>query len=595
MAGALWAIKMAWASGPGLVVGVSAVALARALFPAALAVTFRGLLNEAIATASGDDTGIQTLVPWILLGFALTLLEGVSSLANRLFTQRLRDELGVHVTTVVMSHATSLDLGYFEDPESQDRLERARKNPAGQVAAFVVDALSCASGLIQAVSLLAVLVFIEPLILLIVALFGLPYFFFQWRLAAGKYALEHSRATKHRWSTYFISTLTGRSSVGEVKILGLAPLLIQRFRTLMAEFRDQDRRMHLSGFRGGVAFVALTTAAIYAIFLRVSYLAVNGRVTFGDLAVFGGAAVRLRNTLEPLITTLSRMRENTLRIEKVIEFLETQPSRPDTEYRPLSEPRRAEIAFEDVSFSYPGTTGRALEEVSFRIRSGETIALVGENGAGKSTLVKLIARLYDPSEGRILFDGVDLSTVKREALFDEVAFVFQNFVRFEATAGENIGYGDWKTLLKDPEQIRRIAELAGSDEMIRKLPEGYDTQLGRSFGQAEPSGGQWQQIAVARAFARETSLLILDEPTSNLDARAEHELFRRFRSLARGRTTIVVSHRFSTVSMADRIFVLRAGKIVESGTHQDLVAQGGDYAQLYKLQRSRIDLESHTT
>jgi ATP-binding cassette subfamily B protein len=243
------------------------------------------------------------------------------------------------------------------------------------------------------------------------------------------------------------------------------------------------------------------------------------------------------------------------------------------------------VELRNVSFTYAGAPRPALAAISLRIARGETIALVGENGAGKTTLVKLIARLYDPDEGCVLFGGIDVRALPRDELHQRIAFVLQGFGRYEASAADNIAYGDWRRLLSDREGVQRVARTAGVDEMISALPHGYDTLLGRTFGEQELSAGQWQKIALARAFARDADVLILDEPTSNLDARAEHALFTQFRRLAEGRTTIIVSHRFSTVSMAQRIVVLDKGRIVESGTHAELLSRAGNYAGLYELQQ----------
>jgi ATP-binding cassette subfamily B protein len=587
LSSARWAMRLAWSTNRRLLAGMTVVVLSRGLVPAALAITARGLVNAALVAIRSDLPSLGPLVPWLLLGFLLTAIEGITSLMQKLFMQRLRDDLNYRVTLDILNHAATLGVAPYEDPRVQDILERAQQTPGERLARFVSDALACGSGGIQIVSLLAVLIFIEPLILLVAILFALPYLRFHWRLALQQYALERGRTTKRRWGHYFVSTLTGRSTVGEVTILRLAPLLIERFRSLMVEFQQQDRKLYRRSFRGGAVFVVATTAAMYTVFLRVVLRAVGGHLTLGDVAVFGGATTRLRNTLEGFVLSVSSVLEQTLHVSHVIEFLNLEPSRAaGAGIRPAT--ALAELIFENVSFTYPGSKDAALQGVSLHIRAGETVALVGENGAGKTTLVKLIAGLYDPNDGRILFDGIDLRDLSREHLHEQIAFVFQDFGRYETSAGDNVAYGDWGRLLGNAERIKEVATLAGVHDLIGALPRGYETLVGRLFGETDLSGGEWQKLAVARAFARSASLLILDEPTSNLDARAEYNLFCRFQQLAKGRTTVIVSHRFSTVSMAHRILVLDRGRIVESGSHDELLAREGNYAQLYALHQHRM-------
>jgi ATP-binding cassette subfamily B protein len=279
--------------------------------------------------------------------------------------------------------------------------------------------------------------------------------------------------------------------------------------------------------------------------------------------------------------------EKALHVSNLREFFSVQPRMRSAAGGP-SPKGAGEIELKDVSFKYPGSDGWALRHMSMHIRAGETVALVGENGAGKSTLAKLIARLYDPCEGTVLFDGRDVRAIPLEDLHGRITFVFQNFGRYEATLSDNIGYGDWRRLLGDKEAIGKVAQSAGLGAMISRMPKGFDTMLGRAFGEFTLSGGQWQQVALARAFARDAVILILDEPTSNLDARAEYELFSHYRQIAEGRTTILISHRFSTVSIADRIFLVDRGQIVESGTHGELLAKDGHYASLYRLHRRQM-------
>jgi ATP-binding cassette subfamily B protein len=578
---ARWALNLTWTTSSGLTAALVAIFLLQSALPAAQALATRGVIDTAVSQLRSGRTALRPMVIWLAFAFVATFIDGLNRLAQDFTMRRLEDDLNLELNSMILTHAGNLDVSFFEDPDSQDTLYRAKQNPAGNVSRFVRGILGISSNLIQIVSLLAIVVAIEPLVLLVVIPAAAPYLRFQWNLARNRYELERSRATKRRWTQYFVAGLTDSSSVPEAKILDLAPMMIQKFRALMTEFRDQDHSLLLRSLRAAALFSSLATIALYALFARVAIRVLKGSSTMGDLAIFGAAAARLRTTLESVIDGSASLLEQMLNISDLREMLAAEPRLVSAPGTHAPQPYRGEIELENVSFTYSGSTEPALDDVSLTIRAGETIALVGENGSGKTTLAKLMVRFYDPTAGKVLLDGQDLKEIDPKDLHSHISFVFQNFGRYEASVGENIGYGDWRRLVGATEQIERIAKKAGIEEMIRRLPEGYDTQVGRKFGGYDLSGGQWQRVALARAFARRASIVILDEPTSNLDSQAEYELFVRCRALARGRTTILVSHRFSTVRIADRIVVMERGRIVEMGSHEELLRKAGHYTRLY--------------
>ncbi len=562
-------------------------AFLRNLLPAALVLVVKSLVDTLSVTLSSGEQAIGPILPILMLGLAISIVEVLSRNLSVYFNERLRDEIDIDVSSRILEHAATLDLTYFEDPRFQDTMARARQNTAGNFSQFITRIIDAAANSVQIISLAAILIFIEPFITVIFLLLGLPYILAHWKLAKLRYKTEHSRTTWRRWTGYYLAQVLERDAVPETRLLNLAPLLIKKFSSLMAGFRNQNTDIYKKGLVVRTTFSILSTTGFYAACTWVAFQALQGSLTIGDMVIFLAVAARLPRTIENVVIAITNALENALYISNMMEFLAIEPKIVDGP-RPVPATRHASIEIRDLTFSYPGSKRRVLDNLNLVIHPGDSLALVGENGAGKSTLVKMIARLYDPESGAIFMNGTDIREFPVKQLHEKISFVFQNFRRFEAKASENIAFGNWQELLDDPEQVEKLAQLAGVDDIVSRLPQGYDTPLGRMFGEYTLSEGQWQKLAIARALAKPASLLILDEPSSSLDARAEFELFSRFRDISAGQTSILISHRFSTVSIADRIVVMDSGRIIEMGTHRELMALSGHYASLYDLHQRKL-------
>lgn len=586
----VWAVGLVWKNHPRLSWGILIVQASQIVLPVSVALSSRNLIN-AVSDAINHSSGLSNkILFWLAVNLGIVLANGVFTFIGQYINQRLADDLNLKLTTDIMDHASTLEYGYFEDPRFQDVMDRAQKSMATHLTQFTLLVLSALTGGLQLLSLVAILIVIDPLVAPGIVILIFPYLFAQLRLVYDQYTLDYDRATKRRWTSYFVSNFTSLGQIAEVRLLGLGPLMKRRFLDIMVGFRDQDKGLHRRDLRINTVFSLITAVIFFIILWRVgARVTGNGGATIGDFTIFMGAVATIRSLLRGLVNDSSRVVEQALYVENLRQFLAIGPG-PTTNEMSSSKSgiasHAAKITFENVSFQYPGTKKWVLKNVSFEVRSGETVALVGENGSGKSTIVKLMARLYEPTEGRILFNDHDIQTLDVEEYYKNIAFMLQTFNRYETTVRENIAYGNWDVLRSDPKAIEEIISKLAMQDFIDTLPEGYDTLLGRRFGKYDLSGGQWQKIAIARAFARKTPLLVLDEPTSSLDVRTEYQLFNRFKQLTENQTVVLISHRFSTVNQADEILVIDAGKIIERGTHRELIQVGGQYSRLYTMAQS---------
>jgi len=483
-----------------------------------------------------------------------------------------------------MQHAAKLDLEDFEDAEFQDQLERARRQTSGRMT-LMGQLFSQAQDIVTVVSFAAGLIIYAPWLIVLLLLALVPAFLGEAHFNAQSYSLDYARTPERRELDYVRQTAASVETAKEVKIFGLNTFLIDRYVRLATDFYAANRRLALRRASWGGLFTAMGTIGYYLAYAYIVWRTLTGEFSIGDLTFLAGSFRRLRTLLEGLLASFSSTAGQALYLDDLFSFFEVKPEiLSPNDPPPFAQPIRQGFVFEDVGFRYPGAERWAVRHLSFTLNAGEVVALVGENGAGKTTLVKLLTRLYDPDEGRILLDGHDLREYDLDALRGNMGVIFQDFVRYNLSAADNIAVGRIEAR-DDRARIERAASRSQADEVIAKLPAGYEQMIGKRFRNGvELSGGEWQKIAIARAYMREAEVLILDEPTAALDARSEYEVFRRFKELSHGKTAILISHRFSSVRMADRILVLADGKVEAAGTHEELVSRPGRYAELFELQ-----------
>lgn len=575
---------MVWETSPFLALASLVCRLIWALVPLGMLWVAK-LIVDLVVVAATAKTGVPDgLWPLVAAEFALAIAGDLLMRAAGLAESLLGDRFTHHIGVRLMRHASTLDLASFEDPVFYDKLERARRQSAARLGM-----LSQIAGLLQTLlSLLSVSVVIISfswwfLPILVLAL--LPVFWGETKFAMLAYSLLYRWTPERRELDYLRLLGASISTAKEVKLFGLGNFLIDRTETLFGRYFQENRKLAIQKAVTNAVLNVLPLAGYYGAYAVILYRTARGELSLGDLTFLSGAFLRSRNALENVFSTLSNVSEQALFVRDLFEFFDSKPSIEDAAHRlPAPRPIRQGFEFQNVSFAYSNSGKPVLENVSFRLEPEERLALIGENGTGKTTLVKLITRLYDPTSGRILLDGVDLREYSPADLRKEIGVIFQDYVKYDMLVKENIGVGSIESFT-DLARVEDAAQKSLASDVVTSLAKGYEQMLGRRFeGGAELSMGQWQKIALARAYMRDAQLLVLDEPTSSLDARAEFEVFQRFAELTKGKMAILISHRFSTVRMADRILVLGGGRIEEQGTHAELVANGRRYAELFELQ-----------
>ncbi|MEO6014191.1 MAG: ABC transporter ATP-binding protein [Devosia sp.] len=582
-----------WQTSPGLMLGSIVLRIIVAVQPPLVLLLTKFIIDEIIRQsglgpieANWLQTGRLNYLAMLLVAeFALVIGKDLIQRAIQVF-DALQGELHSNRVSIdLMRHAAELDLIHFEEASYQDKLERARRQAASR-STVLSQVFGQGQSVITAIALAIGLLVYAPLLIVLMAVAVLPAVWGEFRFNRLAYWLSHERSPERRQMEYLRQIGASADSAKEVKLFGLGTHLVDRFKTLADAIYIENRSLNIKRSAWGALLGTISTIAYYGAYAYIVWRTMNGEFTIGDLTFLAGSFGQLNGYFQQILIGFTYVAGQALYLDDLYSFFDIKPTILDpAQPKPFPNPLRTGIVFDNVGFRYPGAERWVIRNFNLTIKAGETVALVGENGAGKTTIVKLITRLYEPEEGRITIDGIDIRDFSAHDLRRHIGAIFQDFLRYSFTARENIGVGRIEET-HDLDRITRSAEQSLASEVIAKLPGQYDQQLGKQFiGGQDLSGGEWQKLAIARAYMREASIIILDEPTAALDARAEAEVFSRFKNLAETSTTaLLISHRFSTVRIADRIVVLEDGKVLENGTHAELMALAGHYAELFELQ-----------
>jgi ATP-binding cassette subfamily B protein len=581
------AVRLVWRTDPWATMGLGLLTLAGALLPAAQAWVGKLIVDGVVAAiqGGGKTEQVKAVFVYLTLELALFLLSNAFAHARRLIQQLIQLQLANKIRGEIIRKALTLDIAFFEDPDFYDRLQNARREAGYKPVDLINDTFLIVQNSITLISFALLMLRFSPLLVVILVVTSIPAFIAEARFSERAFRLLTRRAPESRQVNYLSRLLTEDASAKEVKLFNLGETLFKRYMTLFEKFFQEDKSLALRRGIVGFSLGLIATLGFYGAYAWIVWHTVQGKISLGDMTLYLAIFRQGQSTFQAILSGTGAIYENNLFMANLFDFLSLKPQMSAAGgYRRLSVPLSGGIDFRGVGFRYPESEDWAIRDINLSIHPREKIALVGPNGAGKTTLIKLLSRLYDPTEGTILIDNIDIREIDPLQLRQKIGVIFQDFVRYHLPVSENIGFGQIDALDR-MDRIIDSARKSGAHSTIEKLPDGYQTMLGRWFrGGHELSLGQWQKIALARAFMRDAEILVLDEPTASLDAQTEYEIFQRFRDLTVGKMAILISHRFSTVRMADRIVVIQQGRIAEIGSHNQLLKQQGIYAHLFSMQ-----------
>lgn len=579
------AIALVWTTSRALTLILAVLTIVAGILPAAIAYIGQLIVDGVVAAIDAESPDIRGVLELVVLEALIVATVAGAQRGISASQSLLRALLGQRVNVMILEKALTLQLANFEDSEFYDKLTQARREASSRPLSLVTKTFGLVQNTLSLASFAALLFAFSPWAVLILIGAGLPSFFAEAKFSGDAFRLFRWRSPDTRMQMYLETVIAREDGVKEVKLFQLGPKLLKRYRDIFTKLFREDRKLTLRRDGWGFLLGLLSTAAFYGAYAWIVLATINGEITLGAMTMYLVLFRQGQSAVAAILTGISGMYEDNLYLSNLYEYLGQEVTiKSGTEQRGPAPERGLEL--ESLSFTYPGSAEPALSDVSLQLCPGESLAIVGENGSGKTTLIKLLTRLYEPTSGRILLDGLELKHWDVDALRQRVGVIFQDFGRYQFSVGENIGAGDVR-YFEDRERWSKAATAGTAAPFIDNMPLGYDTQLGRWFKDGrELSGGQWQKIALSRAFMRsDADILVLDEPTAAMDAAAEADVFEHFRGMSADKMTILISHRFSTVRAAKQIIVLSGGHVIEQGNHETLMAKGGQYAQLFELQR----------